>query len=129
MTDSSGQHLNPNDSVPEDIRRSLLVSRSAPTQLSTAISDLMQAQWVGKEPGERCFDYDESRSALLLAFLAGETREQDGEEVKDHLLDCPRCRFIYTSVRKLVPAQSLQVPECDPPVCAEHEPAPAILQE
>src|SRR5262249_12910781 len=83
----------------DDIRRDGEVP-SPEEQLSAAIADLLKKQWVTEDPGERCFDHDETRMAGLLAYVAGQAPRGTADGIRDHLLDWPRCRFIYARVRE-----------------------------
>jgi RNA polymerase sigma factor (sigma-70 family) len=80
---------------PDDVRRDGVVSSATEEQLSEAITDILRQHWSTQSPCEMCFDHDKSRMERLMAFLDGRAASQEAEEVKAHLLECPRCRFIY----------------------------------
>ena len=67
-------------------------------KLSSAITDLLKKQWVAEDPGERCFDHDETRMALLSSFIVGQASTEETEDARNHLLDCARCRYLYARV-------------------------------
>jgi hypothetical protein len=94
-------------------------------RLSAAISSLLEKNWAEEEPGERCFDHDEARMSRLVSYLAGRADREETNEVKDHLLECPRCRFIYARVR-----QTVTQPETPPDSEEAHgECVPAALRD
>lgn len=47
-------------------------------------------------PQPQCFDYNTDRLALLLNFVKHKVTNQQHDDVKTHLLQCPRCRLLYT---------------------------------
>lgn len=67
--------------------------------LTGLIARHLQDRWAEEEPGDKCFDRDEQTMARLLAFLDGTARDPDRREVRTHLLQCPRCRFIFARMR------------------------------
>jgi adenine/guanine phosphoribosyltransferase-like PRPP-binding protein len=92
----------PKTPTTDDVQRDGAVPQVTRERLSAAISDLLEMQWINEEPGERCFDHDEARMARLVSFLDGHAGEKESNDVKDHLLECSRCRFIYARVRETV---------------------------
>ena len=67
--------------------------------LEQAIKDGMRRAWVEDPIGLRCFDYDEARMSLLLGFIDKTIGTDEFEDVRQHLIDCQRCRFIYVVTR------------------------------
>jgi len=64
------------------------------------VARYVRERWAREEPGEMCFDRDDSTMARLLAFLDGTATEANAQGVRSHLLQCPRCRFVYASIRE-----------------------------
>jgi hypothetical protein len=65
--------------------------------LHKSIRRYMQSQFLNRSPGERCFDYDEFRMQQLQDFIQG---TGDRDDVRDHLMNCCRCRYVYSVVSK-----------------------------
>ena len=67
--------------------------------LSGLIAGHLQKRWAQDEPSDKCFDHDDLTMARLLAFIDGTANDPDKREVRTHLLQCPRCRFIFAKMR------------------------------
>jgi GTP-binding protein EngB required for normal cell division len=97
------------------------VRKPAYRPIEETISDLLRRRWLEDEPGEACFDSDARRTGLLLSFLDAKLSSQEAAGVRDHLIMCPRCRFIYARLCEelnlppgpaaLVPAKAAAEPE------------------
>ena len=108
----------------DDVQRDGTGPQVKTERLSAAVSDLLEKQWLKEEPGERCFDHDEARMARLVAFMEGRAKREEAEDVKDHLLECSRCRFIYGRIRETVKTG----PTVTPPIQrGSGEPIPDLL--
>ena len=94
------------------------------------ISSQLKARWVEDEPGEKCFDRDESRMASLRSFVEKRTKSTDNQDVANHLLTCPRCRFIYARVREIsrLEIHSTVLTEAQKKI-APKEPIPDLLRD
>ena len=68
--------------------------------LRRAIRELMRRAWLDSKPSAKCFDHDETRMDLLLQFRERRASAEDIKDVRSHLLECPRCRYVYTIVLK-----------------------------
>ena len=77
------------------------------------ISENLKNTWVEEEPTERCFDYDETQMDSLLSFIEGRDIGFEGDSVRDHLLKCPRCRYLYARTREA--SMSRARPQANPP--------------
>jgi hypothetical protein len=62
------------------------------------IRDHMRGRWVREGPGPGCFDRDGPAMARLLAVVDRTATEAGKQEVRAHLLHCPRCRLIYATM-------------------------------
>jgi hypothetical protein len=98
MTNDAQRPLIPGSQNVDDVQRDGSVSPELSAKLSSAITDFLKKQWVAEDPGERCFDHDEARMALLSSFIVGQASTEGTEDARDHLLDCARCRYLYARV-------------------------------
>ena len=63
-------------------------------KLSEIVLENLMDEWIYNEPSNQCFDYNEARMASLLNFI-----KRKEETARQHLIICPRCRFIYLCLR------------------------------
>jgi hypothetical protein len=61
----------------------------------------------------------------LLAFLNGQANREEANDVKDHLLECTRCLFVYGQVRKTVSRPDVPAGEEN----ASEGSVPAVLRD
>ncbi len=101
MTELFGSLLNPRPESAANNHGDGPLKPSVKDMVTGLISDNLQRLWVEEEPGEKCFDHDESRMGSLLSFIDGKGIQSENDEVRGHLLQCPRCRFIYAQLRGL----------------------------
>jgi len=71
-----------------------------PKAIADAISDILFHEWADKEPTPRCFDFSEERAGQLITFIEGNGDLESDTEVRQHLHECARCRFIYSATEK-----------------------------
>lgn len=67
-----------------------------PDLIAKMISENLKRSWVETDPSAECFDHSEDRMAALLDFLDDEAKN---DRVREHLVNCPRCRYIYVRMR------------------------------
>jgi len=83
-----------------------------PKAIADAISDILFHEWADKEPTPRCFDFSEERAGQLITFIEGNGDLESDTEVRQHLHECARCRFIYSATEKpLRRAKTVQHPQ------------------
>jgi adenine/guanine phosphoribosyltransferase-like PRPP-binding protein len=77
-------------------------SGAASTRSSSMLGDAIMAsarkRWTEEEPAEGCFDHDPARMGTFINFLEGGLPPDAMEEARGHLLDCPRCCFLYATL-------------------------------
>jgi hypothetical protein len=64
------------------------------------ISENLRRAWIEEHPSESCFDHSEARMQAMLSFLDGTGTGGERDDVRHHLRECPRCRFIYAAMRR-----------------------------
>jgi hypothetical protein len=67
-------------------------------QLRAAISAHLQNIWLNQDPGPHCFDHNEERMDEAIRFMKGETADAESARVRDHIVNCSRCRYIYSKM-------------------------------
>lgn len=100
MNEPLGRQREPRDGSATDGPRAESPKTPVKPMLTRLIAGYLQKRWAQDEPGEKCFDHDDSTMARLLDFIDGTVTDADRREVRTHLLQCPRCRFIYAKIRE-----------------------------
>jgi hypothetical protein len=93
-------------------------------ELRAAVKAIMFKEWVENDPSPECFDYDPEsdpgyvldahcpgwecldspipdRMAEAVRFVEGTATKDEAERVREHLILCTRCRFLYTRLREI----------------------------
>lgn len=98
--------------------------------LSASIVDLLHQRWVEDDPSETCFDHDEVRLNSLLCFIDGSASSEESDFVREHLIECPRCRFLYGRLRSQSRCSDYKIPEdADNSASEETQPVPELLRK
>src|SRR4051812_8738807 len=64
------------------------------------VTEALQRRWIEDPPTQKCFDQSEARAEALLSFIEDTADARTFDDVRIHLLECARCRFIYASARE-----------------------------
>lgn len=130
MTNQSGLPFRMNIVPSGDVGHNGDVGQAASEPLSKAIAGLLFKHWVDEDPGEKCFDHDEVRTKALLSFFDGTSTGEGFEDVREHLIVCPRCRFLYGRLRdELYHPTGSDSQGISPRPCAKMEAVPELLSK
>jgi hypothetical protein len=69
-------------------------------KLAALIRESMREQFIKESPSKKCFDYSEANMERLSLLINDRSTAEDAQEVRGHLRECPRCRFVYACVRE-----------------------------
>ena len=68
-------------------------------KLNDLIARALEHHWLHDEQTTLCFDRTEENLEAMLRFRRGEADEEAAAAVREHLLECARCRYVYAKCR------------------------------
>jgi len=99
-------------------------------RFAASVAEILERHWLEDERTSNCFDFNETRAEALLQFIADASEPEVTEEIRTHLSQCARCRFIYASTYEA--ASHTTTPMCAHAADSgemQSEEIPSILRE